>query len=350
MNPDVLNTTVWNNTLRQYALFFAVFSGVTLILILIQFIVLKRLKFKTEGSDKKNFEFILRIIRQNIMPALFFATAYFSLKLLTVTEQFYKIANAAMIVVAFFFTIRLITQSISFGIRNKIGLSKAAKDNSSNLNGIIPAVNVLVWFVGVMFLLETLGMDVKAVIAGLGIGGVAVALAAQAVLGDLFSYFSILLDKPFDIGDFIVSGDHMGTIEKIGLKTTRVRSLSGELLIFSNSDLTSSRIKNYKHMNERRVVFNIGVEYSTPPAKLKQIPSIVKEIIESVPDTRFDRAHFYQFGDSSLDFEIVYFYLSPDYNRHMDARQEIHLKIFETLSKKGIAFAFPTRTVVLSKE
>lgn len=350
MNSELMKKTFWNNTLAAYVTFLIVFVSVTAVLLLVQFIVLKRLRKQTEAKHKKTPDFILQTIRQNVMPVMFFAAAYFSLKLLNVTEAFYKVANAVMTAVVFFFAIRMVARVVNYGMRNKIGATKTAKTNATHLNGLIPAVNVLIWFIGALFLLESLGLDVKAIVAGLGIGGVAVALAAQAVLGDLFSYFSILLDKPFEIGDFIVAGSLMGTIEKIGLKTTRIRSLSGELLVFANSDLTSSRIQNFRHMKERRVVFHFGVEYSTPPAKLKQIPELVRHIIEETPETRFDRAHFHNFGDSSLDFEVVYYILSPDYNLHMDTLQEIHLKLFETLNKKGVAFAFPTRKVVVEHE
>src|SRR5690606_24321131 len=143
----------------------------------------------------------------------------------------------------------------------------------------------------------------------------------QRVLGDLLASLSILLDKPFVVGDFIVVGDLSGTVERVGLKTTRVRSLSGEQLVFSNSDLLESRIRNYKRMYERRVVFRFGVEYGTPREKLEWIPSAVKRIIEDLPDVRLDRAHFASFGPYSLDFEVVYYVLKADYNTYMDRQQ-----------------------------
>ena len=197
--------------------------------------------------------------------------------------------------------------------------------------------------------LDNLGINVTALITGLGIGGIAVALAVQNILGDLLASLSIVFDKPFVLGDFIIVGDQMGTVEKIGVKTTRVRSLSGEQLIFANNDLLQSRIRNFKRMNERRVVFTIGVTYSTPREKLQQIPQVLREIVESQEQVRFDRAHFKAFGDFSLNFEIVYYVLSPDYNLYMDIQQAINLALYERFEQMAVEFAFPTQTLYVQQ-
>lgn len=199
----------------------------------------------------------------------------------------------------------------------------------------------------VLLALQNMGVDVTAMVAGLGIGGIAIALALQNVLGDLFGSLSIILDKPFVVGDFIVTGSHMGTVEKIGLKTTRVRALSGEQLIFANSDLLGSRVQNFKRMQERRVVFTIGVTYGTTMEQCQQIANILKEIVQSQEGVRFDRAHFKAFGAFSLDFEVVYWMLDPDYNTYMDTQQRINLEIGRRLQAMKVEFAFPTQTVVL---
>lgn len=193
--------------------------------------------------------------------------------------------------------------------------------------------------------LDNFGVDVTALIAGLGVGGIAIALALQNILGDLFASLSIVLDKPFVVGDFLIMDQYLGTVEQIGLKTTRLRSLSGEQIVFSNSDLLNSRIRNYKRMFERRIVFTFGVTYGTPKEKLVRIPEIVREIIVSLDDTRFDRAHFKEFGSSSLDFEVVYYVLVPDFNTYMDRQQAINLAIYEQFEQMGLEFAFPTQTV-----
>lgn len=209
---------------------------------------------------------------------------------------------------------------------------------------------VLVWAALVLIALSHFGVDITALVAGLGVGGIAIALAVQNILKDVFASLSIILDKPFVIGDFIIVDNLMGTIEDIGLKTTRVRSLTGEKLIFPNSNLLESRIKNYRDMRERRVLFSIGVVYQTPAQKVRAIPGIIKEIVETNENARFERSHFNSFGDSALGFETVYWITSPDYNAFMDTQQKIFLGIMERFEKEGIEFAYPTRTLFLKNE
>lgn len=209
------------------------------------------------------------------------------------------------------------------------------------------AGRVALWSLLVLLALANVGVNISALVAGLGVGGIAIALATQNILGDLFASFSILLDKPFVPGDFVIVGDFMGTVEQIGVKTTRVRSLGGEQLIFANSDLLQSRLRNYKRMNERRVLFKLGVVYQTPAQKLRQIPALLRQIVESNEHTRFDRAHFVAYGDFSLNFEIVYYVLDSDYNRYMDIQQRINFDIFERFSAEKIEFAYPTQTLLV---
>jgi small-conductance mechanosensitive channel len=197
--------------------------------------------------------------------------------------------------------------------------------------------------------LENVGIDITALLAGIGIGAVAIGLALQNILSDLFASLSIVLDKPFEIGDFVIVGDLMGTVENVGLRTTRVRALSGEQLVFSNNDLIQSRIRNYGRMQERRVVFHVGVTYDTPAATLRQIPELVREIVEARTPVRFDRAHFQGFGDFSLNFETVYYVLDPDYALYMDVQQEINLALVDAFAERGIEFAYPTQTVLVQR-
>ncbi len=211
-------------------------------------------------------------------------------------------------------------------------------------------IQVVIWSTAFLLIISNLGYDVTALIAGLGIGGIAIGLALQNILGDLFASLSIVLDKPFEVGDFIIVGDLLGTVEKVGIKTTRVRSLSGEQLVFPNNDLTSSRIRNFKRMYERRVVFGFGVLYQTTPDQLEEIPKLIKSFIEARPETRFDRAHFKGFGESSYDFEVVYYVLGPDYTLYMDLQQSINLALVRAFAERGIEFAYPTRTLYVSRD
>lgn len=204
---------------------------------------------------------------------------------------------------------------------------------------------LLLWSIILLIVLDNLGVNITTLIASMGIGGIAVALAAQSILGELLASLSIAMDKPFVIGDFIVIDGFMGSIEKIGMRTTQIRSLSGELIIFSNTDLLRSRVRNYKRMQERRILFTLDVEYGTPADTVARIPAMVREIIESEEMTRFDRAHFKAYGASSLVFEFVYYVLSREYTDYMDVQQRINLAIYRRFESDGIAFAFPTQTV-----
>jgi len=211
-------------------------------------------------------------------------------------------------------------------------------------------IRVSVWAFVFLLALDNLGVNITALVAGLGVGGVAVALAAQSIISDLFASLSIVLDRPFVLGDFLIIDGLSGNVEKVGLKTTRVRSLSGEQLVFSNNDLLSSRIHNYGRMFERRIVFTIGVVYQTSIENLEQIPGIVEDIIVKQQSARFDRAHFQRFGDFSLNFEIVYYVESSNYKLYMDIQQAVNLEIFRRFDEAGIEFAYPTQKLFVTRE
>lgn len=201
----------------------------------------------------------------------------------------------------------------------------------------------------VLFAMSNMGINIGAVLAGLGVGGIAVALAAQNVLGDLLASLSIVLDKPFIVGDYIVVDSQSGTVEHIGVKTTRLRSLSGEQLVLSNKDILESRIQNFKSLRERRVVHQLGVTYSTPIEKLEKIPALVKEIFAKYTELRLDRVNFFRYGASSLDYEVVFFVANPDYNLYMDVQEKALLDIYRKFTAEKIEFAFPTQTIYVEK-
>lgn len=226
--------------------------------------------------------------------------------------------------------------------RRRVGVA-----DTTNLSVLRVSLLVVVWIVLLLAVLDNLGVDVTALIAGLGIGGVALALAVQGIFADIVASIVIVLDKPFVIGDFVVVGDHMGTVEGIGLKTTRIRSLGGEELVFSHSDLLSSRIRNFKRMRERRVAFTLGVTYATPSERLASIPTLVRDIIAARDGARFERCHFATLADSALEFEVVFHVLDPDYGRYMDIRHAVNLALMESFARAGIEFAYPTRTLHL---
>ncbi len=231
----------------------------------------------------------------------------------------------------------------------KITFKEKKETNSAQASavGLLKILGqTILWVFLVVAGLSNLGFEVSTLVAGLGVGGIAIALASQKILEDLFASLTIILDRPFVVGDYIVSNDIRGTVKKIGLKTTLVRSLEGEMLILPNSDLLESRLRNFRRMEERRALLNIGVVYQTPLEKLKSIPGKIQEIIEAQENTRFDRAHFKEYGPHSLNFEIVYFLTSRDYHLYMDTLQEVNLEIFELFSKEKIEFAYPTQTIL----
>lgn len=239
-----------------------------------------------------------------------------------------------------------VVQSIERSRKRRMANTPGA---ATGLFAIGLVARMAVWSVVLLLVLDNLGVDITALVASLGIGGVAVALAVQNILGDLFASLSIIFDKPFVVGDFLIIDSHLGSVEHVGLKTTRLRSLTGEQLVFSNSDLLASRIRNYGRMHERRVAFEIGVTYQTPRDQLRKIPQMIREVIESEARTRFDRSHFKAYGDFSLVFETVYYVAMPDYNVYMDIQQAVNLGIHEQFEREGIEFAYPTQTLYLRR-
>jgi small-conductance mechanosensitive channel len=209
--------------------------------------------------------------------------------------------------------------------------------------------SVVIWSLVLLLTLDNLGVNITALVAGLGVGGIAVALATQNVLGDLFASLSIALDRPFVVGDFLAIDNFLGAVENIGIKSTRLRSLDGEQIILSNGDLLKSRVRNYGRMMERRVQFTVGIAYATPVEQLEQIPGWIREFITREKDTRFDRSHFLKHGTSSLEFETVYYVTTADYNRYMDIQQAINFKIHRRFGEQGIAFAVTTQNLVFAR-
>ena len=339
----------WGNTVKDWLIALLIIAASMLLLRVIKSVVLAQLRKWSAKTHTSIDDFLLLSIERSVLPFFYLLSVYIGLSYLSLGMKAQNILRIAILVAATFFAIRLITFLFSYLVENFTRSQQDAGTKRKQARGIVVIVNIIVWISGIVFLIDNLGYDITTLVAGLGIGGIAIALAAQAVLGDLFSYFVIFFDKPFEIGDFIIIGDKMGTVEYVGIKTTRIRALSGEQLVISNTDLTNSRVQNYKRMESRRVVFTISVLYETSFEKLKNIPDIIKRIIEEKADLKFDRAHFSSFGSSSLDFEIVYFVSSADYNLYMDKQQLINLAIFEEFEKENIEFAYPTQKIYLAE-
>ncbi|MBA7512170.1 hypothetical protein ES705_04172 [subsurface metagenome] len=349
MFKGFLQQTFFNNRILDYLICLSIFLiGIIVIQIFKRFL-LKRLRKWAKRTATTIDDFLIRMIEKELLPLFYFGAFYVSIQGLTLNPALEKGINVLGLILLTIFGVRFLLAIIVYGLENYWVKKEKDVAKKQGLKGILMTVKVIAWGLAIIILLDNFGIKVSALIAGLGIGGVAIALAAQSILGDLFSYFSIFFDRPFEIGDFIIVGDLLGTVEHIGIKTTRVRSLGGEQLVFSNTDLTNSRVRNYKRMDKRRVVFRLGVTYETGLRELKEIPVVITNIIKGINDTVFDRTHFFSYGDFSLVFEIVYYVIGSDYNKYMDIQQEINLKIKEEFEKHGIEFAYPTQTLYLNK-
>ncbi len=346
---NFLDTIFWGNTVRVWAYALGIVIVLFIVAKLVQVIVVKRIRKFSEKSANTFDDVIVRVIEKTGMPLAFILSFYAGFRYLAVPPRVTQVVHVAILIITVFFIIRTISIFLSYFF---LKFSKAKSGNEVQIRqtkGILFLIQIVLWILGIIFLIDNLGYDITTIVAGLGIGGIAIALAAQTILGDLFSYLVIFFDKPFEIGDFIIIDDKMGTVEYVGIKSTKIRALSGEQLILSNTDLTNSRIQNYKRMEKRRVVFSFGVEYETPPEKLKAISATVKGIIEKEGKVQFDRAHFASFGDSSLNFEVVYNVLSADYNTYMDIHERINLALVEAFHRDGIGFAYPTQKLLFSQ-
>lgn len=344
MIEEITHTRILGNTVLDYLVFAGILLAGSVIIWFLRVVALARLKQWAEKSKTTIDDFFAAMLRQSLVPLLYFGLLYVGIKSLVLHPLVGRIFDVLGVVVFTYVGIRFVTSLIEYVLA---GRRRGHVDAENTVKAILPAIHVVVWTMGVLYLLENLGFKISAVIAGLGITGIAVALAAQAVLKDAFSYFAILLDRPFEVGDFIIVGDVMGSVERVGVKTTKLRSLSGEQIICSNSDLTDSRVRNYKRMSSRRVAFTLNLSYETPRDRVEKIPGLVKSILGDIARVTVDRVHFAAYGDFSLKFEVVYYVLDSDYNLFMDIQQQINLRIMEVFEKEGVRFAYPTQSLYL---
>lgn len=346
----ILNSVYLGNTLYAYCEAFLFFILSILLLRMLRRVVFVKFEEHAKKTENKFDDFVMSIIAKVAMPLFYFGAYYVASNLLYLGEGYDKAFGIISKGIVTIYVARFLIEILNFSVKIYLKSAGFEEHSRKSLMGIIRVAKLFVWALAIVSFFDSMGFKVTGILAGLGIGGVAVAMAAQAVLKDLFSYFAILFDRPFEIGDFIIVDDKMGVVEHIGIKTTRISSLGGEQIIFSNADLTDSRVKNYRRMVKRRVLFAVGVTYGTPYEKLSQIPEILEAVVRSVNDTEFDRAHFQKYGAFSIDFEIVYYVIGNDYNKYMDIQQQINFKIHQEFEKLGVEFAFPTQTLHVHQE
>jgi len=341
-----LQTIVLGNPIQDWLTALGIALAINVVVGALKWGITRRLADYLRRTQTNLDDSLIEVVRRTRQTLVFAVTLYIGVHFLELPPELDRVLKVVATLAVFVQIGLWAGTALDFWINRT--RKRALNGNSAaatSLSALSFIGRVLIWTLVVLLALQNLGINVTALLAGLGVGGIAAALAVQNILGDLFASLSIVIDKPFVVGDFIVVGDVMGTVEHVGLKTTRLRSLGGEQIICPNGDLLGARVRNYKRMYERRIVFGFGVLYQTPADQLEWIPGEVKRIVESQKLTRFDRAHFQKFGDSSLDFEAVFWMKSPDYNTYMDTQQAINLALLRSFEARKIGFAYPTRSI-----
>jgi small-conductance mechanosensitive channel len=345
MDTTFLQREVLGNPIQAYLLAAGLFALLLTVLRIFRSVVLSRLRRLAETTQTTFDDFLIGAAEGAVMPVLNYAAFYTAINTLVLSDRLGKVLYAASAFYLVFYTIRLALAAIRHGLELQLLKRPNGRERLGQLKGMMVVIGGALWVLGLVFVLDNLGYDVTAVVTGLGIGGIAIALAAQNILGDLFNYFVIFFDRPFEVGDNIQVDDKRGVVEQIGIKTTRIRSLTGEELVMSNTSLTSSRIHNFRRLSRRRSTLAVGVVYGTPADKLRRIPEIIRGIVTAEPATTFERCHFIRYGASSLDFEAVYFFEGTEFKDFLDAQERVNLALYEAFAREGIEFAFPTQTL-----
>ncbi|HYK45657.1 MAG TPA: mechanosensitive ion channel domain-containing protein [Parafilimonas sp.] len=337
----------WNNSLRMYGIVLAEIAGVWIIFKLFRKFIIGTLKKVAGRTASEVDDAIVVAADKFIIPYLYLVINYAIIDQLTFSPHAENVLKVVVAVITAYYFVRFINHTIHLSVLLYMQKKEEPPERIKQLNGVLLMIKVLIWIGGFLMLIENLGYNITTIITGLGIGGIAIALAAQNILGDLFSYFVIFFDKPFEIGDTISVNNNTGTVERIGIKTSHVRSVSGEQLIIPNADLVKSTIKNIKRLERRGIIFKLNVRYDTPEEKLRSLPDLIRSIINKHEHATLERCHLVAFGDFSLTYETLYFIDTPDMITYLNIQQDIYLEIMNAFSKQGIDFAFPGQTFVL---
>jgi small-conductance mechanosensitive channel len=342
-------TMQWaGNTLREYLLALAVFLGVIILLEILKYVIENRLKKILAQNEAKLDDVIIEIIEGVHWPFHVVLGLYFCLKLLEVPGYVNDSIVFLVMIATVYYVVRSLEKLVDYGTGKAI--ERKGKSDASIIILSRRILKVVLWVVALLIVLANMGIEVTALITGLGIGGVAIAFALQRILEDIFASFSIYFDKPFEVGDYIVIGDDSGTVKRIGIKSTRLQTLQGEELVVSNRELTDARVHNFKKMKDRRVSFKFGVGYDTPSNKLKKIPETVKKVVENTKMAHLDRVHFQKMSEFSLDYEVVYYVDSKEYSDYVETQEQINLGLLEEFRKQGIEIPYPTQTLFVNKK
>ncbi len=310
--------------------------------------IFKRISSRTKNTTD---DYILNVLLDTIKPLGIAISTFFAWKILALQTNNLAINEAILGLFKFILLILIVRLVNRVLLRLINSWSLRVNDNavSTMIKSLSPMVRAAIWSIGVVFYLNNMGVQMAALWALLSAGGIGAGLALKEPVQEFFEYITILLDKPFQNGQFIHIDGVWAKVERVGVRSTRMRSINGEIIVMSNSNLTNGIISNYAEMETRRLVHKIGVVYGTQHAKMERIPEIIKSIVDKTNNAVFDRCHFISFGDSSLDFELVYYIPTNDYLLAMNAQQQINLEIMKQFEELEIEFAFPTQTIHMAK-
>lgn len=346
-NSPIWEAMVLGNTLYDYLMFVGLFVLFVLIFKGLQWAALRFIEKLIRKTETAWDDAVVTIIRTIRPPFYWYVSFYIALKYLRIEGLAARTVDLVLITWLVYQVVLALSILIDFYMEQR--LSKSDRGAQAAIQLVHSLAGVGLWLLGGLFLLQNFGVNVTSLVAGLGIGGIAIALAAQSVLADLFSSLAIFFDKPFVPGDFIELNGNKGTVQKIGIKTTRIRALNGEEIIVPNREVTGVVVKNIGRRKERRVVFRIGIVYETLTDKVKMVPELIREVIEAQEQTEFDRVHLKELAESALSFEVVYHIKSKDYEVYMDINQQVLLGIKEAFERHNIEIAYPTRMVYVNK-
>lgn len=346
LEEPFMDMVFYGNTVEQYLFALGILLITLVIIKIFKNYILGKIKKLAEKTDTLVDDVIVASIERIGLKFYFAVSLYIALRLLVLPVFIYDITYAMMVIIIVYYLVRVGIIWIEF-FTKKIQDDEESDTHSIEIVGKI--VKVILWIFAGVFLLQFLGYDVTTLIAGLGIGGIAIAFALQNVLGDVFASFTIYYDKPFKKGDYIVVGQDSGTVITTGLKSTRIQTLQGDELVISNKLLTEERIHNYKKMRERRINFKFGIEYGTPTKKMKKIEPIVKKIFEEIPEAKLHSIKFFTFGDFSLIYDVIYFVKNKDYLVYQTVQEKINYGIKEAFEKEEIKLALPAHILYIKK-
>ena len=345
---EFLSYSLWGNSVKDYILAIVVFGLAVIIFRILKYQIVKKLRNVADKTKAEVDDLLIKIVDKIGWHFYIFFAIYAALKFIQVPDAVNIFFTYATPIVVIFIIVRSLQQFVDYGMR-KLAKEKELETETSVVNVLGRILRGALWGIAFIYIISLFGYDITTVVAGFGVIGIVLAFGLQNILSDVFASFSIFFDKPFEVGDFIIVGDNLGVVKTVGIKSTRIQSLWGQEVVIPNKELTSARINNYKKMERRRVQFSFGVVYDTSAEKLEEILKITKEIVDKIELAELDRIHFKEYGDYSLNYEVVYCVNTSDYNIYMDIQQEINISLKKRFEKEGIKFAYPTQTVIVSK-